>query len=515
VAAVHHEAVETRGAAGVLSYQPNQVTGWSLDYQDNVRWGHLSPYNTKNTFAFMISLRQARIFQARLGHGEQIKLHAIVKARMKPGNFEVATGVIPGTDPNAGEIVFSCHLCHQKPGANDNASGAATILEDARILSLLIKQGKLQPPKRTIRFIWPPEIAGTMCYIARHPDIVKKMVAAIHMDMVGGNHEITKAIFHITHTPASLPSFVNDVADIFADYVIDGSRRAAMAGDFSDAIFSPYGTKEMLVADHSSFTMGSDHDVYEEGSFRIPTIYMNDWPDVFIHTNNDKPENLDPTKLRRVAVIGAMSGYFMAIAGPTEAKRLATEVFARGAARQSDALRRALALDEKLLATAGNTIVSQQADQERDALASITRLAPIDKELSALIDRFSADVSSRSVPPSVRALHSGDQASEQAGDLWNVVPKRNPAVVGNLNVYYYDYLSDHLGPDFPRNLASLTSLPNGETLAYEALNLVDGERTVGEISDILFAAYGGATPEVLQDYFRLLEKAKVVTLQKQ
>jgi hypothetical protein len=357
---------------------------------------------------------------------------------MKPGNFEVVTGVIPGTDPSAGEIVFSCHLCHQKPGANDNASGAATILEDARILSLLIKQGKLQPPKRTIRFIWPPEIVGTMCYFARHPDIVKNMVAAIHMDMVGGNHEITKAIFHITHTPASLPSFVNDVADTFGDYVIEGSRRATMTGDFSDAIFSPDGTKEMLVADHSSFTMGSDHDVYEEGSFRIPTIYMNDWPDVFIHTNNDKPENLDPTKLRRVAVIGALSGYFLAIAGPAEARRLASEVFARGAARQSDALRRALALDEKLLATAGNTIVSQQADQEKDALASITKLAPNDKDLSALIDRFSADVSSRSVPPSVRALHTGDQVSEQVGDLWNVVPKRNPAVVGNLNVYYYD-----------------------------------------------------------------------------
>jgi len=30
--------------AGVLSYQQNQVTGWSGDYVDNVRWGHLSPY---------------------------------------------------------------------------------------------------------------------------------------------------------------------------------------------------------------------------------------------------------------------------------------------------------------------------------------------------------------------------------------------------------------------------------------------------------------------------------------
>jgi len=96
VATAHRQAVELRGAAGVLSYQPNQVTGWSGDYPDLVRWGHLSPYNEKNTFAFMISLRRAREFQLRLAHGENIRLEATVNARMKPSNFEVVTGVIRG-----------------------------------------------------------------------------------------------------------------------------------------------------------------------------------------------------------------------------------------------------------------------------------------------------------------------------------------------------------------------------------------------------------------------------------
>src|SRR6185503_11968014 len=45
VAAVHKLACDERGAAGILSYQQNQVTGWSGDYLDNVRWRHLSPYN--------------------------------------------------------------------------------------------------------------------------------------------------------------------------------------------------------------------------------------------------------------------------------------------------------------------------------------------------------------------------------------------------------------------------------------------------------------------------------------
>src|SRR5213079_124178 len=64
--------------------------------------------------------------------------------------------------------------------------------------------------------------------------------------------------------------------------------------------------------DYSRYTMGSDHDVYQDSSFGIPAIYMNDWPDRYIHTNFDSAANIDPTKLKRAAFIGATSGYFLA-----------------------------------------------------------------------------------------------------------------------------------------------------------------------------------------------------------
>jgi aminopeptidase YwaD len=498
LATVHRQAVELRGAAGVLSYQPNQVTGWSGDYPDLVRWGHLSPYNEKNTFAFMISLRRAREFQSRLARGENIRLQAMVDARMKPSNFEVVTGVIRGSDPDAGEIVFSCHLCHQKPGANDDASGAAAILEDARLLVKLITEGKLPRPRRTIRFMWPPEIAGTMCYLARHADEIPKMRAAIHMDMVGGDPKITKAILHLTRTPASLPSFVNDVAAVFGEYVMDGARRAAMAGDFSDANISPEGSKDMLLADFHDFTMGSDHDVYEEGSFRVPTIYMNDWPDVFIHTNQDTPDNMDATKLQRVAVIGAASGYFLASAGPAEGKKLAGEVFARGGERQGRAL--AMALAANLLPDAYN-YVEQAGRSEQAALASVAQLIP---EAKPVVDGLMAKSNlrleeSRAVIGELR----GKQV--RAGDTLNrIIPARNPKVIGNLDVYYYDYLKDHLDTVPPVKLDG--------TLTYEALNLVDGRRSVTEIHNTLRSAYGELALQDLLDYFKLLEKAGVVSI---
>src|SRR5260370_16669011 len=58
--------------------------------------------------------------------------------------------------------------------------------------------------------------------------------------------------------------------------------------------------------------MGSDDDVYQDSSFGMPAIYLNDWPDRYIHTNFDSAANIDATKLKRAAFIGAASGYFLA-----------------------------------------------------------------------------------------------------------------------------------------------------------------------------------------------------------
>ena len=109
----------------------------------------------------------------RLAQGEKISLHAVVKAGQHAGNYEVVTATIPGADPKLKEeeIAFSCHLDHQRPGANDNASGCVTILEVARTLQKLIAEGKLARPARTIRFIWPPEIEGTLALLNTGEDL--------------------------------------------------------------------------------------------------------------------------------------------------------------------------------------------------------------------------------------------------------------------------------------------------------------------------------------------------------
>ncbi len=298
-------------------------TAWWGEDENLIRWGHLETFTEHKTFAFMVSLKTARGMRERLARGEKITLHAVVKAGQHAGNYEVVTATIPGADAKLKEeeIAFSCHLDHQRPGANDNASGCVTILEVARTLQKLIAEGKLARPARTIRFIWPPEIEGTITLLNAKPEFAARIKAAIHMDMVGGGPG-TKAVFHVTRGPMSLPSFVHDVAWAFAEFVNEESYQFAATGKAEYPFVAPEGGKEPLRAEYSAYTMGSDHDVYQDSSFGIPAIYMNDWPDRYIHTNFDTAANIDTTKLKRAAFIGAASGYFLANLGDSNAEPL-------------------------------------------------------------------------------------------------------------------------------------------------------------------------------------------------
>ena len=67
-----------------------------------------------------------------------------------------ATPLVDGRLPGAGseEILLTAHLCHQRPGANDNASGVAASLGLAQVLSDLGRLGGSSAWRRGVRFVW-------------------------------------------------------------------------------------------------------------------------------------------------------------------------------------------------------------------------------------------------------------------------------------------------------------------------------------------------------------------------
>jgi len=469
-------AVGKFGAAGIVSYAQNQKTAWSGENDNLIRWGHLESFSPSKTFAFMVSLRSARALQERLKLGETIRLHAEVAAGQHPAFYEVVTATIPGTAPHLKdlEIAFSCHLDHQRPGANDNASGCVTILEVARTLQKLISDGRLAPPARTIRFVWPPEIEGTVTLLNARPEFAKRIKAVVHMDMVGGGLE-TKAVYHITRGPLSLPSFVHDVAWAFAEWVNEESYQFAASDKAEYPLIAPEGGKEPLRAMYSTYAMGSDHDVYQDSSFGIPAIYMNDWPDRYIHTNLDSAANIDPTKLKRAAFIGAASGYFLA-------NFSSRDIAATTGAIATGRLLRAVTSMER------RTAFKAAEDYERAVLSSLDAFA------------------SGSV---VKAQHARSEGKGEGATIF----RRRQEPRGPLAVFGYDYFADHAkaaGLATPKLLSFEGAWGAGEEYAYEALNFADGKHTVQQIRDELSAEYGSVPLPLVIGYLQALKSIGVV-----
>lgn len=499
--AVARLAVERYGAVGIISYAQNQRTAWWGEDENLIRWGHLDSFSPTRTFAFMISLKQARAFQQRLRRGETIRLRATVGAGRRPGVYEVVTALIPGSDParQSEEIAFSCHLDHQRPGANDNASGCVAILEVARALSRLIREGKISRPARSLRFIWPPEIEGTLALVNSRPDLIRRIKAVIHMDMVGGGQE-TKAIFHITRSPASLPSFVNDVAEAIGEFVNEQTAAFASTGSAALPLHAPEGGKEPLRAELAEFSLGSDHQVYTDGSIGIPAIYLNDWPDRYIHTNFDSPANIDPTKLKRAAFIGATSGYFLATVSAADAPAILTILQAHSLRRTATMLerRRGLTDDE------ATRLTRFHLWYERAVIDSMQRFFPIPPDVRAKAESFLtalAGLAGDATPPPT--------SSQEA----RVVYRRTSLIKGPLTAFGYDYLGDRLGEDRVGALRLLRFQGlrgSGSEYAYEVLNFVDGRRTVQEIRDAVSAVYGPIPLEVVLEYLRALSEIGVI-----
>ena len=501
-AAVVALAIEKYKAAGIISSTQNQKTAWWQEDENLIRWGHLDSFSPVKTFCFMVSLKQARSFQQRLGRGETIRLHAQVKAGKHPGFYEFVTAVIEGSDPQLKEqeIAFTCHLDHQRPGANDNASGSMTILEIARSLNNLIKAGKLAPPKRTLRFIWSPEIEGTSALLSQRPAYASHIKAVVHMDMVGGG-PVTKAVFHVSRGPQSLPSFVNDVGEMVGAYLNQETRAFAGGEPASHPFVAQEGGKEPLLAVLGEFSLGSDHEVYSEGSFRIPSIYLHDWPDRYIHTNFDLPAHIDPTKLKRAGFIGAASGYLLANLTSTQTHVVWNLVKQQSVGRTANMLQRLPYLN------ADDATITQAVHwtHERGVFASLSSFVTIPASVNKEADLFYAS-QEKTISPAITVSTTA-----------SVIYQRNNQVKGPMSVFSYDYFMDHYGsakaksirlPDYQGPWGS------GSEYAYEVLNFVDGHRTITDIRNAVSAELGPIPIELVSEYLQALTSIGVITVMK-
>lgn len=318
-ARVANVAIRELGAAGVLFDGMEAGGRTELDLPDALQytsfwWGGKEE---PDAWGFVVSPRVGRGLRARLAKGETVRVRASVDSEFYPGAIEVVEALLPGDAMADGEeVLLVSHLCHPRPGAHDNASGAAALLEAAVTLARLVSDGKLPAPRRSIRFIWPPEMTGTYAYLAESANARgscedgaasrSRWLAGLNLDMVGADQEQTGGQWELVDLPQAGASFADHLLAWLREPFLDGVRHTETA-----------------------FSAGSDHYILSDPTVGIPAPMLIHWPDKFYHTSEDTPEKVSPDSLARSGALAAVYAYWLANAGAAEAEWLGHWMVAR------------------------------------------------------------------------------------------------------------------------------------------------------------------------------------------
>ena len=295
-------ALAKAGALGLISEHTENLSlvderGWVNSFGDN---GWSFTKGSAPLVCFSVTPRAAQLLRELLRKGP-VNVRADVSTRYYSGIYPYVTGVIRGTDgPNGEEVLSLGHLFEQ--GANDNATGVASIIGATETLNRLIKAGKLPRPKRTIRVLAMGECYGTLSYLEHHKERTKKTVAAMCIDSPAGYHNLASTEYKWVVNPHSASSYVD-------------SFILRLAAEYCSSVEPPWGWME-----HRS---GTDN-YLGDPTIGIPTVLPRGGYGVLAHHNSyDTPASVDPKSLRDLTVMNAAFTYFIATAGEPEKRWLA------------------------------------------------------------------------------------------------------------------------------------------------------------------------------------------------
>ncbi len=389
-----------KGAVGLVSfYSPRPLVD-----PVQIPWSGLrgSSNSDQPAFAFMLPPREGHLLRDRLLRGEKIKVHAVVETQEVDLDLQVPTCVIPGSDENADEVIFSAHLFegYTKQGGNDNISGSAAILEVARMLKTMIDEGRIPQPKRSIRFIWVPEFSGSIPWVKAHKDIMERTLCNINLDMVGLWLSKSQSFFNLERTTYGNAHYINDVMENYYRYVGETNRVSLVLSGRSgyiNRIVAPSGSDEPFYYAIEQHYGASDHEVFNDWGVGVPGVMMITWPDNYYHTSEDRPDKCDPTQLKRCCVISAASAYTIANADEHMAKKIAGETFSNGnrriaqqAARAHDMLSKANKENFGHHYQQARGYIEASGWNEAETLERIIELFPADPALKAYLLKQSA-----------------------------------------------------------------------------------------------------------------------------
>lgn len=395
-------AVQQGGALGVISsFLPHYN---SPDTNaDAIRYSSV-PYDAERKgFGLNVSPGKRDVLERVLGSG-MVYVKVRINSRFSEARSRTLVARIEGTEPHAGTVALVSHL--DEPGANDNASGAATNVAMAAGYLRAIKEGRVPRPRRSITFLVGMEFECSREWLRATTD---KVDLALVIDMVGQDAASNGAEPLVERMPDPGAIWDRPPLDVHSEWGRGDVRQSDLAGNYlNDYVMAAMATRKAAngwPVRSNPYEGGSDHESFLDRG--IPAVLLWHFTDPYYHTNLDRLDKVSADEMENVATATLALVHHFCQAGSPRAQevldivvaaaqhRLQTE--ATNASRYLEAVaddttRRALVIDRE------RTIIVAWSHWYREAVLSVEHFEPgldltterrtleqhIDKALSAL-----------------------------------------------------------------------------------------------------------------------------------
>lgn len=264
-------------ARGLVLYDPETVK----DARKKFQFWYYNPSFPKFVG---IALTQEEIDSIKyaLKKGKEVFVDIYVDAQFyDPSNFYLL-GRIEGERKDA--VLYVAHTCHMRGEANDNGSGAISLLYSAIIMQKMIKNSLLNKPPYTVYFLLVPEMWGSALFVENERSILKDVFAGFNFDMVGS--DIKKSGGRVLiEKPHGV--FRSNIHSFFKKHV----------ENVQSFVGFPY------MVSLRNFEGASDHLIFQDPDFTVPMVMLIHWPDKFYHSDKDVISNIDIRAIWRNVIL--------------------------------------------------------------------------------------------------------------------------------------------------------------------------------------------------------------------
>jgi hypothetical protein len=333
-------AVVRRGAIGVMSpsiaeyVRPGSTAADAARPKsewDVLQWGSIPYDEVRKAFGFKATPKVAARIRERLKAGPA-RVRVDVASTFTPGPVRTLVAEIPGALKPEERVLLVAHI--QEPGANDNSSGVATLVELVRAIAQGVKAGTLPKPARTLTFLWGDEMGASRQWMADHPAEAKLVRYMFSLDMTGEDPTKTGGPFLIEKMPDPSAAWSRP-SDPHTEWGGGQYKADALKGSLMNDVFlaicQRHAAGTNWVVRTNPYEGGSDHSIFLRQG--IPAVLAWHFPDWFYHTSLDRPDKTSPAEMKRSGVSIAATTLLLASATDADARAIVGLLESAAAAR--------------------------------------------------------------------------------------------------------------------------------------------------------------------------------------